>query len=205
MKLPEFVPTPEEGLKLLERLLPHLQPAYDNSVFEANNYIETKKLKSDVNTLLTLVRLHVKNDLVKLGLEGIKFENLPLSGISFVENGGCFKSWKAASYELPRPGTGGRKHFLNQSSLLLPFPYDKVEKINNFVILWNLKQKNKVTLWLVCPKRYDEEERIVEAWWHIQIEDPASTMSGKTSIGNPPANDLEIGVAQKPKVAGKKE
>jgi hypothetical protein len=199
MDLPAFVPTPEEGLEQLSPVTPHLQPALDNALFKSTTYVEAEELNCDASTFLTLVRAHAKSYLVKRKLDGIRFKDWSLSGIEFEVNGAFFRCWKGAEKELPPPGESkGRRKFLNQQ-YPLPFDYGGTAKIRNFVVLYTVEAFNKLTLWLVCPKKYDDEERIAEAWWWIQIPDPASTMSGKTSIGGPPSDDLPLAASKVPK------
>jgi hypothetical protein len=200
MDLPAYVPTPQEGLDQLSPLLPYLQPALDNGLFKTVSYVEAEELNCDVSTFLTLVRAHVKSYLVKQKIDGIRFKDWSLSGIEFEINGAYFRCWKGSENELPQPGAStGRKSFLNQQ---YPLPYENsgAPKIRNFVVLYVLGPLNKVTLWLVCPKQYLEEERIPEAWWWVRIDEPASSMSG-SQIGESPAGDLPIRPVAVPKTS----
>jgi hypothetical protein len=202
MDLPEFVPTPEEGLALLSPVTPHLQPAMDNALFETISYVESKSLDCDGSTFLTFVRAHAKNYLVKQKIAGVQFKDWSLSGIEWRIGEAIFRSWKGVGHELPPPGLSvGRMRFLNQQ-YPLPFDSSGATKLRNFVVLYDIGSSNKITLWLVCPKQYDANERIAEAWWWIQIQEPAAGMSGKTPIGTP-SSDLD-GIQAKPSNAEKK-
>jgi hypothetical protein len=120
-------------------------------------------------------------------------------------NGAIFRCWKGIENELPVPGgSTGRLKFLNQQ---YPLPFDSatMPKLRNFVVLYTVGVKNKIALWLVCPKKYHEDERIADAWWWVKIEEPASTMSTKTSVGQPPQTDLDIRPAANPKIANQSE
>jgi hypothetical protein len=190
MDLPPFVPTPEDGLDLLSPVAPHLQPAMDNALFKTTTYVESENLECDGSTFLTFVRAHAKNYLVKQKMAGVEFKDWSLSGIEWRIGDAIFRSWKGVGHELPPPGLSvGRMRFLNQQ-YPLALDYSGVKKLRNFVVLYDIGPSNKITLWLVCPKKYDAEERIAEAWWWIQIPEPAAGMSGQTAIGTPP-NDLE--------------
>jgi len=192
MKLPPWVPTPEEGLRLLSPVTPHLQPALDNALFKAATYNESESLNCDGTTLLTLLRAHAKSHLVRLNLAGVEFKDWALSGIEFRVNDAIFRCWKGTEHELPRPGESeGRKRFLNQQ-YHLPFDGDNLPRIRNFVVLYVFEPGNQLALWLVCPKRYIEEEKIPEAWWWAKIEDPTLTMNIPTNVGAPPQDDLSI-------------
>jgi hypothetical protein len=165
MDLPPFVPSPEEGLDLLSPVTPHLQPAYDNALFETNAYVESKELLCDGSTFLTIVRAHAKSYLVKRNIPGVQFKDWSLSGIEWKIDESIFRSWKGHDYELPPPGLSkGRMRFLNQQ-YPLPLEYTETTKLRNFVVVYSIGLSNKVTLWLVCPKKYDADERISEAWW----------------------------------------
>lgn len=190
MDLPSFVPTPEEGLQLVSPVAPYLQPAMDNALFETTTFIESKSLSCDGSTFLTFVRAFAKDYLVKQNIAGVLFKDWSLSGIEWRIGDAIFRSWKGEGYELPPPGLSkGRMKFLNQQ-YPLPLDFSGAAKLRNFVVLYDIGPQNKITLWLVCPKKYNAEERISEAWWWIQIQDPASGMSGNTPIGTPPG-DLE--------------
>ncbi len=200
MDLPSYVPTPEEGLEQLSPLLPHLQPALDNALFKTVTYVEAEELNCDNSTFLTFVRAHAKRYLVKQNLGNIRFKDWSLSGIEFEIDGAYFRCWKGVGNELPLPGAStGRKSFLNQQ---YPLPYESAgfPKIRNFVVLYTIGPLNRITLWLVCPKQYCEEERIAEAWWWARIDEPASSMGGDSEIGQPPTDDLPISPAALPKV-----
>lgn len=199
MDLPPYVPTPEEGLELLSPLAPHLQPALDNALFKSSAYTEAEDLKCDGTTFLTFVRAHAKRYLVKLQLADIKFKDWALSGIEFEIKGANFRCWKGTEKELPPPGESkGRRKFLNQQSEF-DFDFNGQSKIKNFVVLYTLGVLNKLTLWLVCPKKFDEQLGVVEAWWWVEIVDPALTMNGNTDIGQPPSSDLDIQPKKLPK------
>ena len=90
--------------------------------------------------------------------------------------------------------------FLNQQ-YPLPLEYTETTKLRNFVVVYSIGLSNKVTLWLVCPKKYNADERISEAWWWIQIPDPALGVSGPTTPSNPPDIDIE---AARPTIQEKK-
>ncbi len=205
MDLPKHVPTPEEGLELLGPVTSHLQPAFDNAFFKATAYVEAEELSCDTTTLLTIVRAHAKNYLVRQNTSGVAFRDWSLSGIEFERNGAIFRCWKGTEQELPAPGSSvGRLKFLNQQ---YPLPFDSLTmpKLRNFVVLYTVGFKNKITLWLVCPKKYDEEERIADAWWWVKIEEPAATMRPNTSVGQPPSSDLDIQPAAHPKTGNQSE
>lgn len=198
MDLPAYVPTPEEGLEQLSPLTPHLQPALDNALFKTVSYVEAEELRCDASTFLTFVRAHVKSYLVKQNLQGIRFKDWSLSGIEFEIDGAYFRCWKRSENELPKPGTStGRKSFLNQQ---YPLPYgdNGAPKIRNFIVLYVIGPLNKVTLWLVCPKQYDEEEHIPEAYWWVRIDEPVSSFGGSI-IGQTPSGDLPISPKAVPK------
>ena len=198
MTLPKYVPTPEEAVQKLSRVSPHLQPAFEDAIFQAVNYMETKKLEYDVNSLYMMIRLHVKNYLLKLGIEGVKFDNYSLEGLSLEEADAHWRIWKAESHELPPPGnSGARQDYYNQQ-YSLPFDGQEVGKLNKFAILWNLGPKNKVTLWLVCPKFYDDETKKSDSWWFRQIPEPTLGISVGTEIGTPPS-DLQMEAKPKQK------
>ena len=205
MDLPSYVPTPEEGLEILAPLTPHLQPALDNAFFKATAYVEAEELKCDVTTFLTIVRAHAKNYLVKQEVPSVVFRDWSLSGIEFEINGAIFRCWKGTENELPSPGSSvGRLKFLNQQ---YPLPLDLagMPRLRNFVVLYTVGIKNKITLWLVCPKQYDEEERIADAWWWIKIEEPAATISVESLVGQPPSGDLDIKPAILPRTGNQRE
>jgi len=192
MNLPDYVPSPVEAVEMLSRVHPQLQPAFENAYFEATNYIETKKLSCDINTLCMLVRLHVKNHLVKLGIEGVEFDNYSLQGISFKESGAHWRVWKAEDHELPAPGSSGkRKAYYNQQYVLQFDGEPKIERINKFAILWNLGPGSKITLWLVCPKYYDDETKKSDCWWYVAIPDSTLNIPADTEIGKP-SSDLPM-------------
>jgi hypothetical protein len=202
MLLPPFVPTPEEALELVSPVTPHLQPAFDNALFEATTYVESKSLNCDTCTFLTLVRAHAKSYLLKQNIVGVEFKDWSLSGIEWTIGEAIFRSWKGEGFELPPPGLSrGRVRFLNQQ-YPLPFEFTGTAKLHNFVVLYEIGPLNKVTLWLVCPKKYDAEDKISEAWWWVQIQDPALGMSGPTPAGNPP--DIPISAVELPKVEKQK-
>jgi hypothetical protein len=73
MDLPDYVPTPEEGLELLAPLIPHLQPGLDNAFFKSSAYVEAEELSCDATTFLTFVRAHAKCYLVKQNVPGVTF------------------------------------------------------------------------------------------------------------------------------------
>ncbi len=197
MDLPTFVPSPEEGLELLSPVSPHLQPAYDNALFETKSYVESKDLTCDGSTFLTFVRAHAKSYLLKRNIAGVQFKDWSLSGIEWSIGESIFRSWKGNDYELPPLGySKGRMKFLNQQ-YPLPLDFGGATKLRNFVVIYSISPSNKVTLWLVCPKQYNAEDRISEAWWWIQIPDPALGLSGPTSPSNPP--DIPITLAKPPK------
>lgn len=205
MNLPAYVPTPEKGLELLSPMTPHLQPALDNALFKAKIYVEAEDLKYDGTTFLTFVRAHAKSYLVKQQVAGIKFKDWALSGIEFEANGAIFRCWKGSERELPPPGDSkGRRKFLNQQ-YELGFDTGGLPKIRDFVVLYTLGALNKLTLWLVCPKEYNEEQGVVEAWWWVEIPDPALNLSGDTKIGQPPSSDLDMEPKQLPKTASESE
>ncbi len=193
MDLPPYVPTPEEGLEQQAQVTPHLQPALDNALFETTTYFESKNLQCDVSTFLTLLRAHIKDYLVKQKIPGVKFKDWSLSGIEWQIGDVICRSWKGVGHELPPPGlSAGRIKFLNQQ-YPLPLEFSEATKLRNFVVLYDIGPSNKITLWLVCPKRYDADDRIAEAWWWIQIPEPAAGMSGTigpTAVGTP-ARDLD--------------
>ncbi len=198
MDLPPFVPTPEEGLDLLSPVSPHLQPAYDNALFETTAYVESKELSCDGSTFLTFVRAHAKSYLVKKNIGGVQFKDWSLSGIEWRIGESIFRSWKGDDYELPPPGDSkGRMKFLNQQ-YPLPLDFSGATKLHNFVVLYSIGPSNKITLWLVCPKKYNAEDRISEAWWWVQIPHPALGISGAAPTGNPP--DVPIEAVKLPKV-----
>ncbi len=200
MDLPVDVPTPEEGLQKISLLRPHLQPAVDHAFFKSTVYVEAEELNCGGSTFLTLVRAHMKRYLVRQNLEGIRFKDWSLSGIEFEISDARFRCWKGSENELPNPGSSpGRKSFLNQQ-YLLPYDGNGAPKIWNFVVLYVVGPQNKITLWLVCPKRYDEEERVPEAWWWARIDEPASSLSGST-IGQTPSGDLPIDPVAMPKTS----
>lgn len=192
MDLPTFVPTPEEGLEQLSPLTPHLQPALDNAFFKASAYVESEGLNCDATTFLTIVRAHAKSHLIKQDIAGVRFKEWSLSGIEFDIDGAIFRCWKGTENELPLPGaSSGRLRFLNQQ-YPLPFQFSGSSKLRNFVVLYTVDAGKKITLWLVCPKKYDEEEGGADAWWWVQIPEPASTLIPNTPVGQPPEDDLEI-------------
>lgn len=196
MNLPAFVPTPEEGFQKLSHLIEHLQPAFEDAVFQAKNYMETKQLKYDVNSLYMMIRLHVKNYLTKLGIPEteFKFDDLSLEGISFrnVIEDARFRIWKAEDHELPPPGDSKtREAYYNQQYILNLDGDSKREKLNRFAVLWNLGPQNKLTLWLVCPKVWDDETKKADSWWSKQIPEPTLGIEVKTDIGTP-SGDLPM-------------
>jgi hypothetical protein len=201
MDLPPFVPTPEEGLDLLSPVTPHLQPAYDNALFETLAYVESKELICDGSTFLTFVRAHAKNYLVRKRIVGVQFKEWSLSGIEWSIGDSIFRSWKGHDYELPPPGLSkGRMKFLNQQ-YPLPFDLGGATKLRNFVVIYSIGPSNKVTLWLVCPKQYNAEDRISEAWWWIRIPDPALGLSRPMPSSSQP--DVPIEAVQHPKMKKK--
>jgi hypothetical protein len=186
MDLPAFVPTPEEGLEILAPVSPHLQPAYDNALFETRTYVEAKELNCDMPTFLTFVRAHAKSYLVKRELPNVTFKDWSLSGIEWMIGDSIFRSWKGDDYELPPPGASkGKMKFLNQQ-YPLPFESTGTAKLRNFVVIYSIGPSNKITLWLVCPKKYNADDRISEAWWWVQIQDPALGITGPPANENPP-------------------
>jgi hypothetical protein len=90
--------------------------------------------------------------------------------------------------------------FLNQQ-YPLPFDFTGTAKLRNFVVIYSIGPMNKITLWLVCPKRYAAEDRIAEAWWWAKIQDPALEIPGPPTGDNPP--ELPIEAAKLPKVEKK--
>ncbi|HEX4001716.1 MAG TPA: hypothetical protein VHX36_03655 [Candidatus Acidoferrales bacterium] len=130
--------------------------------------------------------------MVKLDLSAVQFKEWSLSGIEFETKGAIFRCWKGAERELPPPGESkGRRRFLNQQ-YPLALDFGGVTKIRNFVILYTIGPLNKLTLWLACPKQYDDEERIAEAWWWIEIPEPAAAINLSTNVGQRPSDDLGI-------------
>ena len=191
MDLPPFVPTPEEGLELLAPVSPYLQPAYDNALFETNAYVESKELSCDTSTFFTFVRAHAKSYLVRKNIPGVEFKDWSLSGIEWHIGESIFRSWKGHDYELPPPGDSkGRMKFLNQQ-YPLPMDYTAAKQLRNFVVIYSIGALNKVTLWLVCPKKYNAEDRVSEAWWWVQILDPALGIASTASGEKPPDIPIE--------------
>jgi hypothetical protein len=197
MDLPSFVPTPEEGLQLLHPVSLHLQSAYDNAVFEARAYDEAKKLNCDRSTFLTIVRAHAKSFLVRQNFAGIQFKDWSLSGIEWNAGDTTFRSWKGDD-SLPFPGDSkGKMRFLNQQ-YELDFDYSRLAKLRNFVVLYSLGASDKIVLRLVCPKKYDAEEKVSEVWWSTEIPDPITILANKPKTRT--RHDLGIKAIKKPKV-----
>jgi hypothetical protein len=197
MDLPSFVPTPEEGLDLLSPVGQHLQSAYDNAVFEARAYDDAKGLNCDRSTFLTIVRAHAKSYLVRQKFSGVEFKDWSLSGIEWRVGDATFRSWKGDE-ALPFPGDSkGKMRFLNQQ-YDLPFDQSGLAKLRNFVVLYSLDASDKITLRLVCPKKYDAEEKVSEVWWGAEIPDPISSLANAAKIQ--PRNDLSIAAIKVPKV-----
>lgn len=200
MNLPNYVPTPEESLKRVSRILPHLHPAFEHAVFQSTNYMETNKLDYDVNSMYMMIRLHVKNYLAKRNIPHLKLEDYSLEGLSFFFDDGDdrWRTWKADNYELPPPGTSATKQAYYNTQYSLPFNGREAKEINRFAILWNLGPKNEVKLWLVCPKSYDDETKKADSWWFVALDDPTLAIAPPPSTP-PEALPLEPKTAQEKK------
>ncbi len=180
------VPSPEEATRILSPILPELYAGFENGVFEARDYFDTKHITLDRSALSMLVRLHVKDRLQKAGLQDVTLENPSLCGLHFVYKDVQVRIWKSEDHNLPDPRPSQERQAFYQYSLNFPDgkPYRK------FIILWNLEATGEVKLWLVCPKNFDAETRESEVHWCIPIADPTKQI--KTTPAGIAPKDLPI-------------
>jgi len=169
------VPSPEEALKDLAPVLPELYAGFENGLFEARDYFDAKHIALDRSALSMLVRLHVKDRLLKAGLKDVTLENHSLCGLHLVYKDIQVRIWKSEDHNLPDPGPSHERQAFYQYSLDFPDakPYHK------FVILWNLDDAGGIMLWLVCPKNFDAETRESEVHWFTPIVDPTKQIKSQ--------------------------
>ena len=102
MNLPK-VPTPEVALDLLSPVLPEIHAGFENGVFEARDYFLSKNVNLDRSALSMMIRLHVKDRLLKAGIKAVTVENNSLCGLSFRYKDCHVRVWKSEDEELPDP------------------------------------------------------------------------------------------------------
>jgi hypothetical protein len=186
MKLPK-VPSPEESLEKLTPLFPELYAGFESGIFEARDYFEVKHIATDLSVASMLIRLHVKDRLLKAGLKDVRLENHSLCGLDFLYKDMHVRIWKSDDHILPDPGRSRSRQSFYQYDLEFPdrAPYNK------FVILWNLNDTGGVTLWLECPKNFDAETRVSEVHWFVPVPDPTKAIKAEPAPRT--YQDLPIG------------
>jgi len=197
MKLPK-VPSPEESLEKLAPIFTELYAGFESGIFKAREYFEVEHIVTDLSVASMLIRLHVKDRLLKAGLKEVKLENHSLCGLDFIYKDTHVRVWKSDDHNLPDPGRSLARQAFYQYNLEFP---DRVP-YNKFIILWNLNNTGGVTLWLECPKDFDAETRVSEVHWFVPVPDPARAI--KAEPMSRPTQDLPIARRDSAKKASSK-
>ncbi len=116
MKLPK-VPSPEESLEKLAPVFPELYAGFESGIFEARDYFEVKHITADLSVASMLIRLHVKDRLVKAGLKEVTLENHSLCGLDFLYKDTHVRIWKSDDHNLPDPGRSQARQSFYQYNL----------------------------------------------------------------------------------------
>ena len=198
MQLPK-VPSPEESLEKLAAIFPELYAGFEHGIYKAREYFDVEHVAPDLSVTSMLVRLHVKDRLLKAGLKEVTLENHSLCGLDFLYKDTHVRIWKSDDHTLPDPGRSRARQEFYQYGLEFPdrTPYNK------FVILWNINHTGGATLWLVCPKNFDAETRVSEVHWFVPVPEPTRSMTAEPA--RIPAQDLPIARRDSAKKASNKD
>ena len=174
MKLPK-VPSPEEAMEKLAPIFTELYAGFESGIFKARDYFEVEHIATDLSVASMLVRLHVKDRLLKAGLKDVTLENHSLCGLDFLYKDTHVRIWKSDDHTLPDPGQSQARQSFYQYNL----EFSDREPYNKFIILWNLNHVGGLTLWLVCPKDFDAETRASEVHWFVPVPDPTKAIKAE--------------------------
>jgi len=193
------IPTPQKALEILSPITPEIYRALEYGGSKTREYFDKERVEYVGSAYAMLVRVHAKHYLKQRPeFATLVFDKYSMCGISFLFNNWKCRLWKSADHrapKLPHPGHSTRKQLFYVQPEQLGFPWKKKKRSApnlHLVILWNLDKKgNLETLWLVCPKYFNQETGEIKIHWCAEIPNPIFGVQAPPSAGPAPALPLE--------------
>ena len=176
IKMKKRIPTSQVALEIVAPISPHVYRGFEHGISKTKLHFKTEGIEHDPWAFAMLVKLHAREYLRKCSeFASVVIDRMSLCGISLHYQDCQLRLWRSADHQnprLPSPGRSKAKKLYYVQPKLFP-EMNEAPSESRFVILWDVdRDGNLETLWLVCPKNFNQKNGEITVHWAVELPNP---------------------------------